>query len=64
MQSVATQPPSSTLKAEWDSITVEYSQAPPGENNFSFSSNVISVVLQDLDIDPQGASLYPKVIFS
>lgn len=46
MQSVSIQPPdSTTLKAQWDTITVEYSQEPPGEKNFSFSSNVISVVL-------------------
>lgn len=35
----------STLKAEWDSVIVEYSQEPPGEKISSFSSNVISVVL-------------------
>ncbi len=46
VQSVNIQPPdSTTLKAEWDTITVEYSQEPPGEKNFSFSSNVVSVVL-------------------
>lgn len=46
MQSVSIQSPdSTTLKAEWDTITVEYSQGPPGKKNFSFSSNVISVVL-------------------
>lgn len=45
VQPVSIQPPSTTLKAEWDTITVEYSQEPPGEKNFSFSSNAISVVL-------------------
>lgn len=42
---LTTQPPASTLKAEWDNLTVEYSQEPPGEKISSFSSNVISVVL-------------------
>lgn len=36
---------SSSLKASWGSLSVEYSQTPPGEKCSCYSSNVISVVL-------------------
>jgi AraC family transcriptional regulator len=43
MESVSNQFSDSTLKAEWDGITVEYSQQPPGEGCIS-GRNVIAAV--------------------
>lgn len=43
MKPISTQPLSSSLKASWDGIAVEYSQMPPGENDVSIAKNIVSV---------------------
>ncbi len=43
MDSLGAQGTPSVFKAEWDGITVEYSQMPPGEFDASIAKNVVGV---------------------
>lgn len=45
MESDSTQPLSSSLKASWDGIAVEYSQMPAGEGDAIMAKELVSVAL-------------------
>lgn len=45
MKPISTQPVSSSLKASWDGIAVEYSQMPPGEGDAMMTKKLVSVAL-------------------